>query len=121
MELKEVVFRTGGPSVAWITKTLETITSGHTDLKQVSIDIPCIYPSQREPFGIRIAVRGGDYVHWTMLDRILVQLWESRGIRTRAACQESKGEEKCLECLLPEMTKRGIIELVDSIEWPESL
>jgi len=53
------------------------------------------------------------------LDRILVQLWESHAIRTKvmySAAEEKKPVCEYLEGLLPEMTERGIIELVESVE-----
>jgi len=53
---------------------------------------------------------------WSELDRLLVQSWESRSIRPRFiqtnSVQEMQRVEVYLGSLLPEVTKRGIIDLM---------
>ena len=59
---------------------------------------------------------------WADLDRFLVQLWELNAFRTRVVYVPA-GEKEACECigkLLPEMMKRGIVELVDKRELDES-
>ena len=52
-------------------------------------------------------------MRWSNLDSLLVQLWESRSIRSKVVCSQAKdGAEDWLGCLFPEMTKRGFIGLV---------
>jgi hypothetical protein len=53
---------------------------------------------------------------WFALDHLLVQVWESRSIRPRATFTDKEGMRGMRDCiggLLPEITKRGIIDLVD--------
>jgi len=88
---------------------LQTITSEHRDLQQILIYVP----SSSTSTGNQETDR-----QWMDLDRHLVQLWESHAIRTKV--KYSVASEEKMVCgytrgLLPEMTKRGIIELVDSV------
>ena len=46
------------------------------------------------------------------LDRLLVQFWDSRSIRPKVVT-EKKGKRDWAGYLLPEITKRGIIDLVE--------
>jgi hypothetical protein len=101
---------------------LETITAEHKYLKQISI-----YTSFRfSPFGdptngnARQAVGEEAYGRWMDLDHILVQLWALHVVRVKVYSAEGKEGEKCefIRELLPEITKRGVIDLVDS-EMPE--
>jgi hypothetical protein len=54
----------------------------------------------------------GDTVlgQWLDLDRLLVQFWESRSIRPRVVCSMEQNRSDCVGCLLPEITKRGLID-----------
>lgn len=50
------------------------------------------------------------------LDRLLIQLWELRSVRPRInylAVPQSEEKEvvDCVSCLLPEVTKRGVLDL----------
>ena len=57
------------------------------------------------------------YGQWLELDRMLIQLWESRSIRPRVIRTVLAKEEQCMRdcygCLLPEMSKGGILDLVE--------
>jgi len=116
-KLKEVVFRVETLSAVWMTLALETITSAHRNFHHISIHItehiPSIanYASPRETFGETF------YGQLMNLDRLLVQFWESRGIRPKVGYNVSRrGKGVMFEyigCLFPEITKRGIAELVD--------
>jgi hypothetical protein len=52
-----------------------------------------------------------NYGQWLDLDRLLVQLWESYSIRPKAIL--SPAEAGSFERLLPGITKRGVIDLVE--------
>ena len=51
---------------------------------------------------------------WSDLDRLLVEVWESRSIRPRVGCrglgEKQRDMDSCIGCLLPEITKRGIVD-----------
>lgn len=89
---------------------LKTLTPDHRDLQQISICVPVGDSACDGRRAKKIRRR------WVDLDRFLVQLWESNTFHTRII-DKTKGEEegarKRLEVLLPEMTKRGIVELTD--------
>jgi len=57
------------------------------------------------------------YSEWLGLDRLLVQFWEARSTGPKVICtvwgglkQDVRGHT---ECLLPELTRRGVIDLVE--------
>lgn len=54
---------------------------------------------------------------WLDLDHLLVELWESHSIRPKIGCvklgEERQNVEYCVGCLLPEVTERGIIDVVE--------
>jgi len=107
-KLKQVVFRFNTLHVMWITMALQTITSNHRDLQQIQIYIPSRSTSIRNQETDR---------QWMDLDRHLVQLWESHAISTKviySAAMEKKATFEWIMNLLPETTKRGIIDLA---EW----
>ena len=91
----------------WITATLETITPKHQDFRQIYIDMDHVHALDGANSGVA----------WSDLDRLLVQFWESRSIRTKLELTERPeraGEMRSLAIsLLPELTKRGIIDLVE--------
>jgi len=97
--------------------TLQTITPQHRDLRQISICIPYQFDIHGAGANIRQTIGETTYEEWSDLDHLLVQLWESHSIRPKITyvCT-SQNEEKeaidCVSCLLPEITKRGIIYLV---------
>jgi len=115
LKLNEVVFWVGILSAVWMTLALETITPAHRDFHHITIHVSAYLPSIANPTNLRETL-GAFYGQWMDLDRLLVQFWESRGIRPKVGCNVSKkGNVAMFEyigCLLPEVTKRGIVELV---------
>jgi len=114
--LKEVVFRLGGTLDVQTTIALETLTSEHRDLQRVSIHIPIKAPSIDDPVNMRQVIRGAVDKQWMDLDRVLIQLWETNAIPTQVIYTTEEGKKEGREyigALLPEMTKRGILEVVD--------
>jgi len=118
--LKDAAFRYESHNIDWITSALRTITSEHQDFQQITIYIPrlrlwtlfTIDADGEATFGEPF--RG----QWLDLDRLLVQFWESRSIRPRICPrleEECRDAEICLKFLLPEITKRGVFDLFESI------
>ena len=112
--LKGVVFQPRSWRVEWIATTLQTITPKHRDLRQISIRVapytPIVIPGPGPNGGLIIGepIRG-----WCLgLDRLLVQFWTSRSIRPKVMCT-GKVMQGYIERLLPEITRRGIIDLVE--------
>ena len=97
----------------WATLALQTITSEHKDLQQISIHVPHPLHSVTDPSSTRQIVGEEMYRQWMDLDRILIQFWELRGISPTIMYSAAEIEEKgAMGVLLPEITKRGITELV---------
>ena len=102
--------------------TLETIMPRHRDLQQVSIqidqDFACIAARNRAAVEEQIE-RANPGMRWSDLDRFLIKLWESRAIRTTVIYSQPEiigGEREMKDWvmyLLPELTKREIVDLVE--------
>ncbi|KAF9644822.1 hypothetical protein BDM02DRAFT_3190267 [Thelephora ganbajun] len=110
-KLKEAVFRSNTLRVAWLVLALQSITSEHRYLHQISIHVPEVPDLASH----RRAVSEVTHRQWMDLDRILVQLWESHGIRLKVmyfVTEEKKGiQRERIGGLLPKITERGVIEL----------
>ena len=111
-KLRHAVFLPTTLYVEWIALTLQTVTSEHRDLRQISIHAP-YGPKTRARPGVTVRQVVGEQIYrlWLDLDHLLVQLWESRSIRSDAV-STSHHERRYIECLLPEITKRGVAGLV---------
>ena len=125
IKLKEVVFQCGFPDVKWVTAALETVPE-HRDLQRISIRpystlhssiLHCATIEDREMVQ---AEEAEALRQWPDLDPLLIQLWESHSICTQILFPrpgpngEGRGVADWSEYLLPESTKRGIIDLVES-------
>ena len=115
MRLEDVVLRPEWRNVEWITMALQT--TKHRDLRQISI---CVhFGSVLTSFGANVGQLGGEHVvwQWLDLDRLLAQLWESHFIRPMIISMTPDEEQgtgrDCVLSLLPEITMRGIIDLVE--------
>ena len=116
-KLKDAVFWPGSLTVTWIVVALRTITSKHRNLKQISIRVPYAFTLIDAEADIGRAVGEAVCGQWLDLDRLLVEFWEARSIRTKVILAPKMWEGKqdmgyCVGCLLPEATRRGIIDLV---------
>ena len=95
---------------------LETITSKHRDLRQITIYIPYqLNPLIPKSASLEVAEKAG-YRRWMDLDTLLVRLLESHAIRTKVVdVMESRGVqvEVCghMGNLLPKIVKRGTVEM----------
>ena len=118
-KLKDVAFRPQSWTVEWVTTALKTIIPQHRDLQQISIRLS--YPTVVSLNGINVDAAPWETVgevgcrEWLDLDHELVQLWESRLIRPRVAFVKEGDVRDSIRSLLPEITKRGIIDLVESV------
>jgi len=109
-KLKSVVFRLSTLVVKWIVVAFQATIHEHRELRQVSIHFPRMDIDFDNIKGFPV------YGQWLDLDRLLVRFWESRLTSPKVICTALVGE-KCImrgfvECCLPELTKRGMIDLV---------
>ena len=116
-KLNDAAFRVISENVSWTTMALQTITPEHRDFRHISIFVPyhslhCVYPRAQ----VERAVQETIYQQWLDLDGLLVQFWESRSIRPRVTCEmpawEGQGVRDSIKRLLPEVTRRGIMDLL---------
>ena len=117
-KLKDVVFRPNSRSVEWVVGTFRTITPKHQDLRQITIHMPYYTVRTGRSGGIRHAIRKTNSGEWWDVDSLLVQFWESRSIRPKVICTTKQGMEDSIGRLLPEITGRGIIDLVEYSSRP---
>ena len=98
---------------------LQTITPEHRDVRRITIHIPHHLAIASADANIGQTIGEAAHGQWLDLDWLLVQFWESRAILSKIICPTRKGEEQntrnLFVCLLPELTRRGIIVL-DLIE-----
>ena len=113
--LRDARFECGDLSAKWIIVALQTVTSKHGALRQIGI---CIYGLILNDPGADIRQMVGDAVYgeWLDLDRLLVRFSELRSIRLKfrydgMSADREKETINCSSYLLPEMTKRGMIDL----------
>jgi len=83
MKLKELVFLVESRGADWITMALRTIVPEHRTFQRITIYLP--YDLGLTGSGANVRRIAGELVfgQWLELDRLLVQLWESRSIRPR--------------------------------------
>ena len=90
---------------------LRTITPEHRDLRHISITVPY----HQDLYNASSVFEEEEYKKWLDLDRLLVQLWESRSIRPEVICTRVKNGEQgvrdSIGRLFPEITSRGIVDL----------
>jgi len=110
--LRDLIFQPGSQRVKWITMALQTITPEHRDLRRISIQVH--YAFIYYGMGFREFIGEVACREWLDLDRLLVQLWESRSIRPRVGSRGMEWDStlQFIGCLLPEITKRGIVDPV---------
>ena len=103
-KLKEVFLRAGS-NIRWMTGVLQTAES--TDLRQITI---------RFPFFLGPRKKKWSHQDWQELDRLLLQFWTSHSIRSKIECwgvDEVGGLRALASRLLPELTGRGVVDLVE--------
>jgi hypothetical protein len=112
-KLKDLSFQCGGSDIQRVTMALQTVQS--KNLQQITI-YPCktLYGTPGNP------VEGAVLQQWQDLDRLLVQFWTSHSIRPKITYKVGKGQKDwgaLVPRLLPELTRRGLFDLVENIPW----
>ena len=107
-KLKDLVFHLNSWTVGWVVTTLQTITPKHRDFRQLRIDIPYCPTFLSAGANVKQTIGEANYAQWSDLDRLLIQLWESRAVRPQVACLMADDPG----CLLPEGMKNGIVDFV---------
>ena len=90
-KLKDVVFRPGPQRIEWVIVALQTITSKHQDLRQIIIHIPYGLTLTGISANVGQPIAKVRYEQWLGLDRLLVQFWESRSIRSKLVPTKEPG------------------------------
>jgi len=119
VKLGEAVFRLQSLSVEWAAVILRTITPKHQDLRQITIYVHFDSTLTSTDADVRQTVGERFVGEWSDLDRLLVQLWESRSIPLKVISRtpnEEQGTRDCVLCLLPEITKRDWMFVVEDIK-----
>ena len=105
----------------YLIAALRTITPDHRCFKRISFDTThpfrlldrdrINFSALREP-----AIREITHTVWLEFDSLLVQLWESHGSRVGALCDSLlvRRVRDYAKLLLPEATKRGIVDITES-------
>ena len=117
--LREVVFRPRSRTVKWITTALQSAVS-NPHLRETEIHVPYFLTFLDVGVDVRLAIGEGLFRQWLDLDRFLVQSWGSRSIPPKVIHTTRRGVSDVRDyigCLLPEVTRRGI---VDSVELREA-
>ena len=124
-ELKDVVFICEF-NPQWITVTLQTITRSHTNLQRVSIAAPDVLYSAyflgHNSANVLPAVTEAIYRGWSELDLSLTRLRESHSARLEIRygvpfSMDAESARSLMESFLPELTKRGSVELIGRHSW----
>ena len=111
-KLKDVAFQPLSRNVKWIPATLRTALKLR-DLQEISIFLPHYITAANICTDVGRVIGEENRKEWLDLDRLLVQFWESSSIRPKVVCPRQM-DTRCYigyQCLLPEITKRGIIDL----------
>jgi len=115
IKLKHSAFRVESRQVDWVTSALRTITPKHRDFRQITIYLAHDPTLWNVGTNVRQIVGELVFGQWLELDRLLAKLWESRSIRPQILYFAPLGNGKRITtrmgCLLPEITKRRIIDL----------
>jgi hypothetical protein len=112
-KLKDVVFQLESRGVKWVIAALRTITPKHRDLRQIRIDVSFNVVLLGAGANVPQAIGEANYRQWLDLDRFLVQFWESHSIRPKFTSTTERDMRKRFRRLLPEITKRGIIDILE--------
>jgi hypothetical protein len=118
-KLKDVTFQSVSQRIRWITATLKTIPK-HRGLREVLIYLPSYVGTTGVDGNAKHAIGEESWREWLDLDRLLVRLWESSSIRLKLTRLRLTGIQEPdiryhvgYRCLFPEITKRGIFDLVE--------
>ena len=102
-----------------ITATLRTITDDHRNLRRIALDMLDVlivpYPNYSDPTSFVRAI-GATHGEWLELDRVLARLWRAHSIHVKVlynapASMDGKISRGCVESLLPELMRKGVVDL----------
>ena len=115
--LRDVHFDGGDLNAHWIIMALQTITSRHRDLRRITLYV-CGYTFSDAGAHVRDMFGETLYKQWLDLDRLLLQLWELHSVRPKVTYgvvpeNHEKDVIDCVSYLLPETTKKGIVDLAN--------
>ena len=105
-KLKHLVFHSTRSNMQWVTAALQTVES--SDLRQITLRTP----GNTFINTIEERVRR----QWQDLDSLLVHFLASRSIRPEVTYNVKAGEKDFRDhapSLLPELTRRGLVDLVE--------
>jgi len=105
IKLKHLKFLPATSTVQWITMALQTVKSKH--LQHITI---------RQYTLLQEVTQEVVYQEWQDLDHLLVKFWASHSIRpefTYLEGKEGKDQRDYVQRLLPELTRRGLVDLVE--------
>jgi len=113
MKLQEVVLRPASLSIKWITTAFQITLPKHQGIQKISLHL---HP-QLSLIDDDTIKESESYGEWMDLDRLLVQFWESRSTPPKVTFTTPGGEEQdtrhFVECMLPELTRREMIDLFE--------
>ena len=121
LQLEDVALQSiNSSNVQWVSTTLQTVTADHRNLREVLLYAPCLHcgpastPDHANPADITHAIGGAAYRQWLEFDRLLARLWESHSIHLKVLCYKRQDgtDCRCANILLPEVTRRGMADLV---------
>ena len=101
-KIKELKLLQAGSSVQWIVRTLQTVKSKSIQL--ISICLSTALPEMEY-----------DHREWQDLDHLLIRFWTSHSIRPRVMYLARYGGKDLgdrFPSLLPELTRRGLVDIV---------
>ena len=101
-KLKDLSFRYPVSNVQRITMALQSVKS--ENLRQITI-----HPHDISTDQIGEAKRR----EWQDLDRLLIQFWTSHSVRPKFAYKAENGFRDLAPSLLPELMRRGLVDLVE--------
>ena len=110
IKLKYLVFRCARPRVHWITMALQTVKS--KNLQQITI-----HPYATALVNVTEETAGRE---WQDLDRLLVQFRTSHSVCPKVVYEVEAGGQgwrDCASILLPELTRRGLVDVVECPPW----
>jgi hypothetical protein len=109
----------------WIIPTLRTLTPAHKNFQQISLDVSLISFHRLEvenmdamdSAGFKDAIGEAVCRGYLELDLLLAQLWESHSIHPEVTFAVQQWVDltrarSLVESLLPEVSKRGIVDLI---------
>ena len=105
-KLRDLMFLGRRSNIHWIIAALQTVKS--KDLQQITIRL--------HTATLRNSTEETDLQEWQALDRLLVQIWTSHSIRPRLMYAPNSGGRDTrdrIPSLLPELTRRELIDLVE--------